>query len=130
MRNSTLPLCLVFALALALAAASPAFACICQPKIPIANDDSASTPRNTAVTILVLLNDSDTCDWDSVWVVDGPSHGVATVVGDSIRYTPATDFTGTDSFTYANDAGCLQCYQNACLEHADSMPATVTVTVY
>ena len=69
---------------------------------PIANPDSATTCRGTAVTIDVLANDSDP-DGDPLNgpdVIVHPSHGTAVREGTKIKYTPATGFAGPDSFTY------------------------------
>ena len=39
-------------------------------------------------------------------LVSGPSHGTLTLNADgSFSYTPATDYTGTDSFTYKDSGG-------------------------
>ena len=67
-------------------------------------DDSASTDEDSAVTIDVLANDSDTdgnIDASTVTVIGGPSNGDVVVEADgSITYTPAPDFNGTDTFIY------------------------------
>jgi hypothetical protein len=91
---------------------------------PAANADSATTPVNTPVPITVLANDSDsdgTLVPSTVTVVGAPAHGgtsVNTTTG-VITYTPASGFTGPDSFTYTvNDD-----------DGATSNAATVSVTV-
>jgi Big-like domain-containing protein len=68
---------------------------------PIANDDTAGTTQNTPVTISVLANDTDP-DGDALTVqsVTQPAHGTATTNGTTATYTPNTNFTGTDTFTY------------------------------
>jgi hypothetical protein len=72
---------------------------------PIANDDNATTPEDTPVTVPVLDNDTDVdgpLNPASVVVVDGPENGVATVdplTGD-ITYTPDADFVGNDTLVY------------------------------
>jgi uncharacterized repeat protein (TIGR01451 family) len=72
---------------------------------PVATDDLAFTPEETAVDIDVLANDDD-IDNDpiTITIVGAPSHGTAVTatVGMTviIRYTPETDFVGTDVFTY------------------------------
>jgi len=87
---------------------------------PVANNDSASTPEDTAVTIDVLANDSD-ADGDTLRVINltQPSKGTATLnLDQTVTYIPDADFYGTDSFTYqANDT------------KADSNVATVNITV-
>ncbi|MCK5859986.1 MAG: tandem-95 repeat protein [Abyssibacter sp.] len=89
---------------------------------PVANDDTATTDENTAVTgIPVLSNDSDAeSDPLTVIAVGTPVNGgTATVSGQgtTVDYTPATGFSGTDSFAYTISDGQAQA------------SATVTVTV-
>ncbi len=63
-----------------------------------AEPDDAMTTSGQAVTIDVLDNDSG--QGLSIVSVDMPKNGTAEVVGNSIRYTPNTGFTGNDSFWY------------------------------
>jgi hypothetical protein len=71
---------------------------------PVANDDSASTPSNTPVTINVAANDTDpngNLDPSSASVLSAPSHGaLGGSSAGSFTYTPNANFVGTDSFTY------------------------------
>ncbi|MEI2429469.1 putative Ig domain-containing protein [Lysobacter yananisis] len=84
--------------------------------VPVAVDDSASTQSNQAVTVNVIANDTGIIT--SVAVVSAPAHGTATPSGTSIVYTPASNYFGSDSFTYtATGPG------------GTSAPATVTMTV-
>ena len=74
---------------------------------PVANADTATTARNTAVTIAVLANDHDP-DGDALTLTDvtQPSSGTAVAnVDGTVTYTPATNFSGTVSFTYQIDDG-------------------------
>ena len=75
-----------------------------QNEPPVANDDSAITPKNTYVTIDVVGNDSDpegALNLSSVTVTMPPAHGGAVSRGDgTIAYTPNTDFVGRDDFAY------------------------------
>lgn len=69
---------------------------------PVALPDSATTFANTPVAIPVLANDSD-LDGDPLRVeqVTVPAHGTLSIAADqSIVYTPAVGFTGTDTFSY------------------------------
>ena len=97
---------------------------------PVANDDTASTNTDTVVNIDVLVNDSDP-NGDSLTITasDNPTaNGGATAINnngtpsepadDTIDYTPATGFAGSDTFTYTIDDG-----------NNSTDSATVTVTV-
>ena len=90
---------------------------------PIAEDDYASTTRNTPVTIDLVTNDHDpdgTIDPDTIAIVTLPTRGgtVAIVTG-GVIFTPKKNFRGTDVFTYTvNDN-----------EAATSNIATVRVNV-
>jgi gliding motility-associated-like protein len=75
------------------------------PVPPIATNDAASTPKNTAVVIPVLNNDTDVngdIDPATVTVVSQSPGAVITknaVTGD-ITYTPKIGFAGEDTFYY------------------------------
>ncbi|MCK5804871.1 MAG: tandem-95 repeat protein, partial [Lentisphaeria bacterium] len=93
---------------------------------PNAVNDSATTPEDTAVMIAVLTNDSDP-DGDplSVTSITNPLHGTATIVGDEVRYTPDSGFSGTDSFTYTitDPYGATDSAQvNISVEHINHPP--------
>ena len=91
-------------------------------------DDYWSTPKNTPITASPLVNDPDNEQQNFGGIVSGPSHGTAEVVGlDAVKYTPSTNYVGSDSFTYQH-IGCLQCYQGSCAEPSDGY-ATVYITV-
>ncbi len=74
--------------------------------IPTAVADMVSTLRNTPVDVSVLDNDTDP-DGDVLTVssLSQPASGVASIVGDMVRYEPALDFSGTDTFGYTIDDG-------------------------
>jgi VCBS repeat-containing protein len=90
---------------------------------PVATADTYGTAEDTPLPVNapgVLANDSDP-DNDplSAGLVSGPSHGTLTLNPDgSFVYTPATNHTGSDSFTYQASDGTLT-----------SNLATVTITV-
>jgi hypothetical protein len=69
---------------------------------PIAADDSATTTQGTSVSINVLANDSDPDgDLISVASVAPGAFGTTAINPDqTVLYTPAPDFAGTDSFQY------------------------------
>ncbi|MDQ4025151.1 MAG: Ig-like domain-containing protein, partial [Actinomycetota bacterium] len=98
-------------------AASPATGA--SPNAPVAANDSATTAEDTAVDVNVLANDTD-ADGDALAIstfTQGANGTVALVAG-RLRYTPAANFNGSDSFTYTANDGT-----------ADSNVATVTITV-
>ncbi|MCP4409900.1 MAG: tandem-95 repeat protein [Gammaproteobacteria bacterium] len=75
---------------------------------PIAVDDTAETDEDTAVTIPVLVNDSDP-DGDTLVIADvgAAQHGAVSLTGTAVTYTPNPDFYGTDTFTYTISDGAL-----------------------
>ncbi|SOD98089.1 Ig-like domain-containing protein [Caenispirillum bisanense] len=78
-------------------------------RAPVAQNDSLSTAAGTAVTFAPLGNDSDP-DGDTLSIVGNtlPAHGSLAKAGDQWTYTPASGFTGTDSFQYTISDGALQ----------------------
>ncbi len=70
---------------------------------PVGGDDDVTTPEDTPVLVVALLNDEDP-DNDplSVTTIDSPpANGTATINPDgTITYEPNTDFVGDDSFDY------------------------------
>jgi hypothetical protein len=71
---------------------------------PIASNDSASTETGTPVSIAVLANDHDPEGAKvSIQSFDATTAngGTVTKVGNTLVYTPAAGFTGSDSFGYA-----------------------------
>lgn len=74
-------------------------------RFPIANNDSNTTMINTAVNGNMATNDScgnaSPCIYNTT-AVTAPANGtVAINTNGTYTYTPATGFTGTDSFAYA-----------------------------
>ncbi len=68
---------------------------------PVAVDDVAATAEETPVNIKVLANDSDTNNNVlSIQTVTQGTNGVVTVSGTNAVYSPATNFSGVDGFTY------------------------------
>jgi len=74
---------------------------------PVAQDDSASTDKDTSVAISVLANDSDPDAGDSLVVesITQPANGTLENNGFDLLYTPDVGFTGTDTFTYTVSDG-------------------------
>ena len=90
---------------------------------PLAEDDAYTVIEDNSLTVAapgVLTNDTDdNGDALTAIVVTQPAHGTLTLNADgSFTYTPALNFTGTDTFTYKANDGLL-----------DSNTVTVTITV-
>jgi hypothetical protein len=73
------------------------------PDPPVAVNDAAATNEDTAVTVNVLANDFDV-DNNTLSVANiiaQPAHGAAVRnPNNTITYTPAANYNGSDSFTY------------------------------
>ena len=68
---------------------------------PSLSDISMTTLFNTALTINPLLLGVSNPDGSPITMSIGtPQHGAATLVGDTIIYTPTTGFLGNDSLSY------------------------------
>jgi len=83
---------------------------------PVANSQSV-TSNGSPLTITLTASDSDG-DALTYTIANNPSHGTLSGTPPNVTYTPATNFSGVDSFTfYANDG------------HTNSNIATATITV-
>jgi len=73
---------------------------------PVANSDSVSLSEDDSVVVSILDNDIDV-DGDalSVAAASTPLHGSTEIVGTGIRYTPAANYCGEDSFIYSVSDG-------------------------
>ncbi|MBI5507982.1 MAG: tandem-95 repeat protein, partial [Deltaproteobacteria bacterium] len=93
--------------------------------VPLAANDAASTTEDAFVDVDVLANDTGFGDEGlsaaTVTIDLAPRRGSALVQSDlqTVRYTPAADFNGTDSFSYHATDG----------NGDDSSGVLVTVTV-
>ncbi|WP_223633502.1 kelch repeat-containing protein [Corallococcus sp. EGB] len=85
---------------------------------PSAQDQSATTGKDTAVAVTLGGTDPDPGQVLSWTVVTQPQHGTLTGTPPALTYTPAAGYVGTDSFTYR---------VRDCAD--DSNVATVTLTV-
>jgi hypothetical protein len=84
---------------------------------PTADDQSVSTPENTALAITLTGGDVDG-DALSYAIEAGPAHGVLTGTPPDVSYSPDTNYVGPDGFTFTAHDGLL-----------NSTPATVSITV-
>ncbi len=70
---------------------------------PNANNDTAATTKNTAVNINVVANDLMgplSSPFNVTSFTSGANGIVQNLGGGVLKYTPVTNFTGTDTFTY------------------------------
>lgn len=73
---------------------------------PVAMPMRVSTNKNTLIFVDVIAASYEP-DAQAMTITDAgsPSHGTAAVVSGKIRYTPTTNYTGTDSFIYTISDG-------------------------
>ncbi len=71
--------------------------------VPVAVDDSFTLNEDTAITGTLIANDTESADGGNTWAVEtGPAHGSVSINADgTFTYTPADNYNGSDSFTYA-----------------------------
>lgn len=72
---------------------------------PVANNDVFNTTEDTPTSLNVLANDTDIDEGDApqgsqIIIESTPISGSVVISNNSVEYTPNTNFTGTDSFTY------------------------------
>jgi hypothetical protein len=84
---------------------------------PIANNQTVSTPKNTAKAITLTASDPENNPL-TYTIVSNPLHGTLTGTAPSVTYTPAADYTGPDNFTFKARDGNL-----------DSNIATISISV-
>ncbi|PPD57305.1 tandem-95 repeat protein [Dehalogenimonas etheniformans] len=85
---------------------------------PVATDVTTSTNEDTAKAITLTATDADGNPL-TFSIVGNPSHGaLGTVSGNSVTYTPAANYNGSDSFTFKANDGTV-----------DSNTATVNITI-
>jgi serine/threonine protein phosphatase PrpC len=86
---------------------------------PVAVPDTATVAENGSVVVDVLAGAMDP-DGDvlAVSAVTQPAHGTVTLVAGVVTYTPAPNYSGSDSFTYTLSDG-----------HGGTTTGIVTVTV-
>jgi hypothetical protein len=70
-----------------------------------ATSDSASVAWNATTALAVTTNDTIANGTASLAVVSAPTHGTAVVAGNTIQYTPAAGYFGTDALSYALTVG-------------------------
>lgn len=88
-----------------------------EPGGPSAINDAVQIREDEASLVNVISNDSDGQGGAiTISAVDAPAQGSAVIEGAAIRYTPAHDFTGVDSFRYT-------------IHNANDKKATATVFV-
>ncbi len=84
-------------------------------RAPVANPITTSILMNSSNQI---LTPSITGNANSISINSNPAHGIATINGMQLSYTPQANFIGVDTFTYV-----------AMNSNGSSAPATVTVTI-
>ena len=70
--------------------------------VPVATDDTFELDENRPYQNTLSTNDTTSLDIGNTWgIVDAPAHGGLTLNNNgTFQYTPHTDYSGADSFTY------------------------------
>ncbi len=73
---------------------------------PVADEQSRTTPRNTALAITLTGRDSDTPPTNLIYrIVTPPQNGALSGTAPNLTYTPKSDFLGPDSFAFVINDG-------------------------
>jgi hypothetical protein len=75
-----------------------------QNQIPVANDLNVTVSHNTAANITLTGSDPENHAL-TFSVVSGPTHGTLSGTAPNLVYTPSTNFSGSDSFTFKVNDG-------------------------
>ena len=86
-------------------------------RAPVAQSQSLLTALNTPLAIILAASDADNNPLGYAVAVP-PAHGALTGTPPNVTYTPATAFTGTDTFTFTANDGKV-----------DSTAATIAICV-
>lgn len=81
------------------------------------NPQAVTLPENSSRAIILTATDPDG-DTLSYRIATAPLHGILTGSAPNVTYTPAPDYTGSDSFTFVVHDGTL-----------DSEPASVSINI-
>ncbi len=84
---------------------------------PTADNQSVTTPEDAARAITLGANDPEGAAL-TYTILSGPAHGALSGSAPSLTYQPATNYNGTDAFTFRVSDGLL-----------NSTVATVSLTV-
>jgi hypothetical protein len=84
---------------------------------PVANPQSVTTVKNTPLAITLTGSDVEGSTL-TYTVVASPTHGTRTGTAPNLTYTPASNYTGADSFTFRVNDGTV-----------NSPSATISITV-
>lgn len=103
---------------------------------PTAVTDTLTGFKNTANLFAVLANDTsapDPAEVFTITTVTQPAHGTVTITnnGTRVTYTPTTDYTGADTFTYTmQDPGGLSSTGTVNVTVQDFIPSSLAGKVF
>lgn len=74
---------------------------VAAPPAPVAADEGGVQAPYGGGAVTIDLSKAISGEHSAITVVRAPAHGVATIAGDVVSYTPDAGYYGDDSFTYA-----------------------------
>jgi hypothetical protein len=89
------------------------------PTPPVTKDINRTIATNNSTDIKLFGTDANLGDVLTYSIITAPSNGSYSLDDNIVTYTPNTDFTGTDTFTYIANDGTF-----------DSNESTITINVY
>jgi uncharacterized repeat protein (TIGR01451 family) len=100
---------------------------------PVANDQSVSTPQNTAKPITLTGSDVENSPLTFI-IVTSPAHGTLTLLNTNtgaVTYTPSNNYVGPDSFTFrVNDGQTNSAVATVSINVSATSGADVQVTLF
>ena len=100
---------------------------------PVANDQSVSTPQNTAKPITLTGSDVENSPLTFI-IVTSPAHGTLTLLNTNtgaVTYTPSNNYVGSDSFTFrVNDGQTNSAVATVSINVSATSGADVQVTLF
>lgn len=97
---------------------------------PVAVSQTVSTQQNTPVNITLTATDANVNSALTYTIISSPAHGTLSGAPPNLIYTPAANYTGTDSFTFrASDSTAFSNTATVSINVAGTQPPPATSSI-